>query len=240
MIDGSWYSTNGPAVWGATKPKPIKEMGVAANSVVEGYEYQAQEVLRSISVSTIGRLLISLINASRRTLTIIPVGVNLFSDTKAVPVSCSVDRCANVLTDSVIWFDPTPWGTSMTAKIDPRKNMMPNDVLFHEMIHSLRQMRGLFKPARTGDVFQYVEEYYAVLFTNMFVTEIGRPGSRRADHALTFTPLPAGVSDLDFYLMHKKEVDDLVYEMPDFCKALGGNRGIIPWNPMWCATQVRF
>jgi hypothetical protein len=240
-IDGSWYKSPGAA--GAKLPAAVTAPGVAKNSVIESYEYQTQEVLRAIeNQSTIGRLLIALINGSGRTLRIVPVAVDEFATIKARPVSCIVTRCGKVTTDSVIWFEPTAWAGAATAIVDPGNHMEPDDVLFHEMFHSLRQMMGLFRPTVLPDAFRFIEEYYAVLFTNMYVSEVGRSTSRRYGHSLPFVPLStsggatAGTA-LDFYFRHDTEVDKLIGEMPNLCKPLGGIASTLPWNPIQIAMN---
>jgi hypothetical protein len=240
-IDGFWYKSPGAA--GAKLPAAISAPGVARNNVVESYEYQTQEVLRAIeNRSSIGRLLISLINSSGRTLRIVPVAADQFATNKARPVSCVATRCEKVTTDSVIWFEPTAWAGAATATVDPGNHMEPDDVLFHEMVHSLRQMKGLFRPTVLPDAFHFVEEYIAVLFTNMYVSEVGRPASRRYGHTLPFVPLSesgGAFADtaLDFYFRHKEEVERLVGEMPYLCKPLGGIASTLPWNPIQIAMN---
>jgi len=242
VIDGTWYKT--PGAIGALKPAPIPAPGVA-NSVVASYEYQTQEVLRKIeNGSLVGRLVIKLINHSSRGLKIIPLAVDDFARTQAVPFKCVPVRCEHVHTDSIIWFEPSAWGSARTRAIDPRGNMQPDDVLLHEMVHSLRQIRGLFKPTPLGDGFQFVEELYAVLLTNMYVTEMGRPQSRRYGHSLPFVPLAAKgqLADIanEFYLSYQDEIDAFVREMPDLCAPLGSTSCYIDWNPIFCAVQRRY
>ena len=120
--------------------------------------------------------------------------------------------------------------------------MQPDDVLFHEMVHVLRQFRGLFKPTRLGDGFEFVEEYYAVLLTNMYVTETGRPQDRRASHRLPFETLSSqqgtfADTPLDFYFTHKDELDAFIGEMPDVCTPLGHIGNPIAWNPIRIAMN---
>jgi hypothetical protein len=236
VIDGSWYNSRGAN--GVTRPAPIAAPGVG-NNVVDSYEYQVQEVLRRIANgSTVGKLVISLINQSPRSLRIVPVGVNQFGQTKARPVACFPHGCAGGATDSVIWFEPSGWGNAPTSGIDPGRHVRPEDVLLHEMFHALREMRGLFSSAPMGDGFDYVEEYYAILVANMYVSEVGRPESRRADHRLDFHPLrgkaggPFVDTDVDFYMSYKTEADRMISQMPDFCQPLGGLWNRLPWNPI--------
>jgi len=106
------------------------------------------------------------------------------------------------------------------------------------MFHALRQMRGVFATTPMGEAFDFVEEFYAIMVTNMYVSEVGRPESRRADHILSFHRLyekPAGPfvdTDVDFFIRHKPEVDAMVKQMPDFCAPLGAINNPLPWNPI--------
>jgi hypothetical protein len=260
-IDGSWYATRqaldretrGAAT--AVLPNPIRALGVAPNNIVQSYEFQVQQVLRNIETgSSIGRMLMNRINGSSCGLKIVPVGVDeILRNGDTTPVKCGPAKCFRVSTDVVIAFEPTAWNTPrfdvftqtfrpVTGPIDPNGNFQPEDVLFHELVHTLRLYRGLFRPTPMGDFFETVEEYYAILLTNMYVTEVGRPKDRRADHRYPFRPLsakPGLLSDTpqDFYFAHKDELERFIREMPDLCAPLGAAANPIAWNPIKAAVN---
>jgi len=246
VVDGSWYTKDDAlallvyyAFAGTTSLAATRVPGVANTNVVDSYELRVLEILRKITTgSSVGRLLITLINASPRTLRIVPVGLNQSKYTRALPVACLPTACAGGATDSLLRFEPIAWGNTPTATIDPGKHFRSDDVLLHEMFHALRQMRGLFAATPMGEAFHFVEEFYAIMVTNMYVSEVGRPESRRADHLLPFDRLyekPTGPfvdTDVDFFIRHKAEVDAMIKQMPDFCAPLGEINNPLPWNPI--------
>jgi hypothetical protein len=61
----------------------------------------------------------------------------------------------------------------------------PDEVLYHEMIHSSRQMRGLVDPIPVDQGYGNQEEYLAVVLTNIYLSEKD-PSRRvfRGDHSL--------------------------------------------------------
>src|SRR5947208_506298 len=49
-----------------------------------------------------------------------------------------------------------------------------DEILFHEMCHSIRQMQGEFEARPTGDIdrgYDNVEEFFAVLISNIYASE---------------------------------------------------------------------
>jgi hypothetical protein len=63
-----------------------------------------------------------------------------------------------------------------------RSGAQPDEVLFHEMVHATRQMRGIFNPLPLGFFYDTEEEFFAILLANIYASETGRPIDLRSDH----------------------------------------------------------
>jgi Effector protein len=80
-----------------------------------------------------------------------------------------------------VYFDPDPWRADSfmrqeAAIMNPAKfggvGMEPRDVLFHELVHALRRLKGVTDrtPTTTRD-YVNLEEFTAVLVTNIAISE---------------------------------------------------------------------
>jgi hypothetical protein len=84
----------------------------------------------------------------------------------------------------------------------------PDEVLFHEMLHALREMQGEFDQVPTGPqdkLYDNVEEFLAILMTNIYVSEKSPTlAVLRKDHHGTQV-LPAAESTSDGFLLNNLE-----------------------------------
>lgn len=118
-------------------------------------------------------------------------------------------------------------------------NFQPDDVLFHELVHAYRCMLGIFEFVATGDTWDATEEVFAIVLTNVYVSEIGRSGSLRGDHREQFHSLSdvsGSDSDEDFYLGFSngksRLIDQMCEEMPEITDVLSDpEQRIGTWNP---------
>jgi len=115
--------------------------------------------------------------------------------------------------DRFLGFDPTNRGYD------------PDDVLFHELVHVFLQLAQIFRSVPRNDQYHNREDFYAVLFTNIYVSEQNKSLAARfskllrGDHNLTFSSLAAGEPDvaaaddpaLGFYKKYKSDIDDLFH-----------------------------
>jgi hypothetical protein len=139
---------------------------------------------------------------------------------------------------------------AMAQSQDPHGFEQPDDVLFHELVHALRGMRGVWKDqpvkgrgGRFGRTdlnripFDRIEEFYAVLLTNIYVSEQRRGTTAvRLEYDGTFRnfdnlpPDPnapwvnreLGVrltDDEAYYQAYAGEIDALFGEMKDVADA---------------------
>jgi hypothetical protein len=126
---------------------------------------------------------------------------------------------------------------------------MPHEVLYHEMVHSLRQMLGLAEQIRLGANFDNTEEFYAILLANIYISERNNslaPANQedlRADHHSSesiFEQLRNGSEMLnrnsrdlsgDFLRIpgNATVINRLIAEQPTFCSQVAGvNCGFNP------------
>jgi hypothetical protein len=84
----------------------------------------------------------------------------------------------------------------------------PDDILVHEMVHGLRMMQGVFDQTPTGPQdrgYDNDEEFFAILMSNIYVSEKKGPTAvLRKDHH-GHQVLPAAESDSDGFLLNNME-----------------------------------
>jgi hypothetical protein len=163
-----------------------------------GYEQSVKWHLDLIRCSQSGHALLRAIERTGKRLTIKPY--------KPSPEDPFNARAVTPGGNFEIWYSPTMWGFGgAAASVFPPANPGngPSAILFHEMAHAYREMRGNFNARRTTQQgYENQEEFFAILISNIFVTD---PSARvqlrtlRADHQ-GFTPLPMAQSTSQGFL----------------------------------------
>ncbi|MCL2714755.1 MAG: type III secretion system effector protein [Alphaproteobacteria bacterium] len=92
-----------------------------------------------------------------------------------------------------------------------RSGAQPDEVLFHEMVHATRQMRGILDPLPLGWMYDTEEEFFAIVLANIYASETGRPIDLRSDHH-GFEHL---TTDVDAKFLPKKDNADYRYRLID-------------------------
>ncbi len=148
--------------------------------------------------------------------------------------------------NTTIQYHPMPWlmETFRTGRVG---NVMPDDVLFHELVHALRMMSGMVEPMDMGNAdhtarYGNTEEFYAVLITNIYLSE--RNAKENRGQALRgnvgpieqFQPLTGQEAQSKmFYERYKPSIQKLCREMIGFTHG-GGVAGLkdvpAPFNPI--------
>jgi hypothetical protein len=86
--------------------------------------------------------------------------------------------------DSVVSFTPLTFSKYCSQQKKGHKvGAQPDEVLFHEMVHATRHMRGLLNPLPLGFLYDTEEEFFAILLANIYASETGRAVDLRSDHA---------------------------------------------------------
>jgi hypothetical protein len=156
---------------------------------------------------------------------------------------------------SHLYFTPPDWAAaSAAAGFDA-----VDETLLHELVHSLRQAKGLEEPDRLfapfavlrggekdangrptpqtplSQVYDTLEEFAAIVITNVFRSESGRQGLRRA-HLVDSTgndpPLPPQLSNpRNFLTVWRPQLERLQRELPVLCDQLAAID--CPFNPIF-------
>jgi len=132
--------------------------------------------------------------------------------------------------DVTIVYDPT----NMSA-VDSSGHIMADDCLFHEMVHTLRAMLGITNTDPMVD-FYSVDDFYAILMTNIYLSVANRDPDLRGNHNLPWVGLPIDsftglpIKDNTFYTQYSNMIDPLQGTMP----GVYGPIASIPcdWNPI--------
>lgn len=156
--------------------------------------------------------------------------------------TCMVTRVSDGTGSSVVVrFSPDVFrGLDRAAGYDPDIRINPDDVLFHELFHAYRFMRGhdrsnVLVASSNGHVFgSNVEELYAIMITNIYLSEKNRSHSLRFRHSASFDPLPESLrTSFKYWAAFADHIRTLATE-------LGGITGVFaeiaavnaPWNPL--------
>jgi hypothetical protein len=207
------------------------------------YEYETQEVLRQIERTTIGEMLIRQVNSSPHTLTIRALNERASLDrTRTIwaDESASGQRMASRGgggTDVTMWYEPAAWShPSAKRSIDPANHFHADDVLFHELVHALRMMRGLMDLSKIRD-WDNIEDLLAIMLTNIYNSSNNRNNDLRGDHNVPFRVLGNSplrpkeqIDEGGFYARFSTDIDRLRFSLPDLC--LGISRVSCRWNPL--------
>jgi Effector protein len=213
------------------------------NPKTPAYEYSTQEVLRQIERTAVGGMLIRQINSSPHTLTIRALNERasldqtrtIWADERA-PGQRAASRGGGG-TDVTMWYEPAAWSRpSAKASIDPANHFHADDVLFHELVHALRMMRGLMDLVKIRD-WDNIEDLFAIMLTNIYNSSNNRNNDLRGDHNVPFRVLGNSplrpteqIDDQAFYTYFSTDIDRLWLSLPDLC--LGISRVSCRWNSL--------
>jgi hypothetical protein len=154
--------------------------------------------------------------------------------------------------DVRLYYHPGSWtaadqtrAVDVAAGIDTLSdNFQPDDVLFHELVHAYRAMLGIFEAVPTGDTWDATEEFFAIVLSNIYVSETRPSGTMRGDHNIQFHSLKdAGQVEEDqaFYLVHISKMEQMIREMPDLTAGLmetDPKKQIGTWNPLRFSRRI--
>ena len=116
--------------------------------------------------------------------------------------------------DTIVRFSEGTWTKYCnTHKAGHKTGAKPDEVLFHEMVHATREMRGVFDPEPLGHMYDTDEEFYAILISNIYASETHRPIDLRSDHH-GFTPL-SPTQDTSAHFLPHKSMKDYRYRLID-------------------------
>ena len=127
--------------------------------------------------------------------------------------------------DSDVSFTPRMFAKYCNKNKSHKCGAHPDEILFHEMVHATRQLRGLSNPRTLGFLYDTEEEFFAILLANIYASETGRTVDIRSDHH-GFEHL---TTDTDAKFLPKQDMTDyryrlvsqLVHEEPQMAHELG-------------------
>lgn len=131
--------------------------------------------------------------------------------------------------DSEIQFNPSNWMTqgladSKAKSIPPGKR--EDEILFHEMVHSLRQMIGQMNCSIAAEGYDTKEEVWSIMTTNIYSAAWNRP--LRLDHH-GFHALTADAAK-SYYTNFSVMIGHMCRDLPAFTKAIA-SIDYISFNP---------
>lgn len=125
------------------------------------------------------------------------------------PVNMDQVRASGRGNNALVRFNPNMWTSAALAyegfiaspaRFTQAPGVLKDEILLHEMVHGLRQIRhttDYHKPVDNPN-WTTVEEFMAIVVSNVYRSEKGRPGLRK-DHA-GFVALPAAQEDPQVFL----------------------------------------
>jgi hypothetical protein len=145
---------------------------------------------------------------------------------------------------ALVYFDPTIWQPTSPIReaamqADPAKytgvGMDPEYVLFHELVHAMRTLKGLtdLTPTVTHDYWN-TEEFAANLITNIAMSEHDPFGDLRYGE-VGFKRMPAQYKTSDGYLTsseHTSLIGKMVQTDPLFCGTVAVSPYLNAFNPI--------
>jgi hypothetical protein len=129
---------------------------------------------------------------------------NAYATTRPNSTTTSGSLSPGASTD--IHYDKARWCTGSRCAPKPGEAADgPGETLLHEMLHGLRIMAGQGgNPLPIGLQYDNMEEFYAILITNIYMSERGRKRLRKNHH--TDSPLDPDASTSEGFLLIKEHV----------------------------------
>jgi hypothetical protein len=232
-VDGSSQLTDfGPGI-----------LGVIADIV---YEEQVLKMLNDINSTFSGNELFNQIANANKSLVIVPFSKK---DQLADPINAFA-QADNQLTAEPLGLrhEGKGGGSNVHVHFSPDTNFAslgpigsaPDEVLFHELVHALRQEQGELEDLVTGDQdhdYDDDEEFLAIVMANIYISEktpTDPPPPLRKDHH-GFNALPDEESTSVGFLLNNAEnllwIKWLFPEESDYFNAVAGNPFAV-FNPI--------
>ena len=202
----------------------LAEYGVKINGSSLGadqgvYESEVATQVGGISVQTTGAALLWGLSTHGLPVTIVPME----------PGKCNAEftRPSNILQ-----FWPRTWMSRFKTGCNTpgMAGMSPREVLFHELVHALRDVSGKWRRQNLVgqiDGFTRNEEFIAVMLSNIFSSELGNP--LRVSNTTTVAVAP-GAEDPARSEVGRKLIQVVKKDHPEMCRRIAQSRA--PYNPI--------
>jgi hypothetical protein len=103
--------------------------------------------------------------------------------------------------DVLVYFTPSEWGGGESACSGPGTSWPADQVLFHELVHALRDMQGLSNPVPTANTsYLNEEEFLAIVVEGVYVSAKGGTKFRanHSDDSVLWSPLDTSKGFVDY------------------------------------------
>lgn len=160
-----------------------------SNADADAYEIRTQNVLREISGNPAGKILLDGFTSLQHKVTIRPVNAAA-SRSFGAQADSNDPTAARSRTgsDSTLWYDSIHSNPVAMQARDPDHHWRADDILFHECVHAMRQIMGVWRTAPMAE-WKDTEEFYAVMMTNIYLSRGGRDADMRGDYSPAFKAL---------------------------------------------------
>jgi len=195
------------------------------------FETSIQTIINTIRTRNSGRILLTRLQASNKRVLIYPytqsdrdnMGHNAYAQARNFSAANRGRHGPGRGSASEVHFSPGMWrGQRVQSETD--------EVLFHELCHSLRQVNGLQRFAsgnyRHIASFENVEEFFAAMVTSVYSSESNRPAL--GNHG--FWRLPS--EDVLLRRPYSTWINNFKTAMPDFTRELAAiSPRVATFNP---------
>ena len=224
--------------WNSSASERISQLLAAAN-----YEDKVVAILANLDRPGVGRIVLEALPQAKRAV-VVPILARLESATGACAMpqdQAAAGPQRNGLpgagSNALLPFNPEG---GQACQANPQAggciSMGRDELMLHELVHALRQMRGLWETIAVNapdQAFDDSEEFYAIVLTNIFMSANGQTRLRK-DHHDTTNPLPERWGDSAKFLsnpMNRRWTHALcTSELPDV--ALKVKELEAPFNPI--------
>lgn len=217
------------------------------------YEQAVDDDMTNIQLQASGRLMLTRIKTSKGDATIYPypeTDRNASSDFKL-----SNDGRHYLLDKALVWYSPWTFARNQSMyEVDIPDDLrafnpadLRDEVLFHELVHTGRKLDGIYKLTPTTDAaspYQNVEDFIAILLTNIYMSEKGKRVFR-GSHGSTRIASDKHVilskeESTSLGFLNAKANYDLVREFCDKDRLAPGFIALdVPFNPIRAFSRTR-
>ena len=165
------------------------------------YEDNVKRVLDSLGRSKTGKAVLHQMDIGKKNLTIMPYNADDKKSDKYNAYAFGTDADHATVkgghwtdtkgkvhdglgggSDSVIHFSSSTWFSYVHTHKGHTSGAHPDEILLHEMVHSLRQMIGKSEQKSLDHMFDTEEEFFAVVVADIYASELKRTADIRSDH----------------------------------------------------------
>jgi hypothetical protein len=190
----------------------IRSDGLSGRKAAE-YEATIVGMLRSFEATQTGHALLNGFRFHRREVLVFPYDGKLGRCNARAQSDWGMFR-------TKVSFSPQDWNGVSACYGPGSAGTSPHQVFYHELIHGLRSAAGTL-----GTFNQPGEEETAIMFANVFSSEINRPLRRDM-----FGSVPVVMSSEDFLRGNTPMVEAVYRQHPDFCRWIAEVQ--VPFNPV--------